>query len=88
VLIIKQTRPVVIPVVINGFWKAFNKTGLKLKKKGTRLTVKFKEPLAIDYDAGAETILAQIMDAIEQSKKFMTPSVAEGKKEEGVADGR
>ena len=72
VLIMKQTRPVVIPVVINGFWKAFNKTGLKLRKKGTLLTVKFKEPLEIDYDAPSENILAQIMDAIEQSKKFMT----------------
>jgi 1-acyl-sn-glycerol-3-phosphate acyltransferase len=70
-LIIKQTRPVVIPVVINGFWKAFNKTGLGLRKKRTLLTVKFKEPLEIDYDAPTENILAQIMDAIEQSKKFM-----------------
>jgi len=72
VLIMKQSRPVVIPVVINGFWKAFNKTGLKLRKKGTLLTVKFKEPLEIDYDAPSESILAQIMDAIEQSKRFMS----------------
>ena len=71
VLIIKQTRPVVIPVVINGFWKAFNKTGLGLRKKRTLLTVRFKEPLEIDYDAPSENILAQIMDAIEQSKRFM-----------------
>ena len=33
VLIIKQNKPIVIPVVINGFWRAFNKTGLKLEKK-------------------------------------------------------
>ncbi|HZI54794.1 MAG TPA: lysophospholipid acyltransferase family protein [Chitinophagaceae bacterium] len=72
VLIMKQSRPVVIPVVINGFWKAFNKTGLKLRRKGTLLTVKFKEPLEIDYDAPSEIILAQIMDAIEQSKRFMS----------------
>jgi 1-acyl-sn-glycerol-3-phosphate acyltransferase len=72
VLIIKQTKPVVVPVVINGFWRAFNKTGLKLRKKRTLLTVKFKEPLEIDYNAPSENILAQIMDAIEQSKKFMT----------------
>ena len=70
-LIIKQTKPIVVPVVINGFWRAFNKTGLKFKKKGTQLSVRFKEPLAIDYDAPAEVILSQIMDAIEQSKKFM-----------------
>lgn len=72
VLIIKQKKPIVIPVVINGFWRAFNKTGLKLAKKGTILSVQFKEPLTIDYDARSEDILAQIMDAIEQSKKYMT----------------
>jgi 1-acyl-sn-glycerol-3-phosphate acyltransferase len=70
-LIIKQTKPIVVPVVINGFWRAFNKKGLKFKKKGTQLSVRIKEPLAIDYDAQADVILSQIMDAIEQSKKFM-----------------
>jgi 1-acyl-sn-glycerol-3-phosphate acyltransferase len=70
-LIIKQNKPVVVPVVINGFWRAFNKKGLKFKKKGVLLSVTFKEPLVIDYDAPAETILQQIMDAIEQSKTFM-----------------
>src|SRR5580692_12815435 len=70
-LIIKQNRPVVVPVVIGGFWRAFNKKGLKFKKKGTQLSVRFKEPLTIDYDASPEAILEQIMDSIEQSKKFM-----------------
>jgi 1-acyl-sn-glycerol-3-phosphate acyltransferase len=70
-LIIKRNKPIVVPVVINGFWQAFNKKGLKFKKKGIQLTVSFKEPLTIDYDAPAEKILAQIMDAIEQSKSFM-----------------
>lgn len=70
-LIIKQNKPVVIPVVINGFWRAFNKTGLKFKKKGTILSVTFKEPLIIDYDLPTETITAQLMDAIGQSKKYM-----------------
>jgi 1-acyl-sn-glycerol-3-phosphate acyltransferase len=69
--IIKQHRPVVIPVVINGYWRAFNKKGLKFKKKGTRLSVTFKAPLQIDYNDSTENILAVVMDAIEQSKKFM-----------------
>lgn len=70
-LIIKQNKPIVIPVVINGFWRAFNKQGLKFRKKGTLLSVRFKPPLVIDYEARTEDILAQIMDAIEQSKQFM-----------------
>lgn len=70
-MIIKQVRPVVIPVVINGFWRAFNKTGLKFKKKGSQLSVTFKAPLVIDYEAPAEHILDQIMDAIEQSRQYM-----------------
>jgi 1-acyl-sn-glycerol-3-phosphate acyltransferase len=70
-LIIKMNKPVVIPVVINGFWRAFDKKGLKMKKKGINLTVKFKAPLDIDYDAPADEIMEQVMDAIEQSKKFM-----------------
>lgn len=69
--IIKHHKPVVVPVLISGFWRAFNKKGLKFKKKGTLLTVTFKEPLQIDYNDTTENILATVMDAIEQSKKFM-----------------
>jgi 1-acyl-sn-glycerol-3-phosphate acyltransferase len=69
--IIKHTHPIVVPVVINGFWRAFNKKGLKFKKTGSILSVKFKEPLELDYNSPAEVILEQVMDAIEQSKKFM-----------------
>ena len=69
--IIRMNRPIVVPVVINGFWRAFDKKGLKFKKKGVLLSVRFKEPMNIDYDAPVETILSQVMDAIEQSKPFM-----------------
>jgi 1-acyl-sn-glycerol-3-phosphate acyltransferase len=71
--IIKYTRPLVIPVVIEGFSTAFDKKGMKLKKKGTHLTITFKDPLPVNYDDSTENILEQIMDAIEQSKKFMPP---------------
>lgn len=69
--IIKLARPVVIPVVIQGFWRAFNKKGLKFKKKGIALSVTFKPPLPINYDDAPEVILSQVMEAIEQSKKHM-----------------
>ncbi len=69
--IIKHSQPTVVPVVINGFWRAFNKKGLKFKKKGSILSVRFKEPMIIDYTQPVEIILEEIMDAIEQSKRFM-----------------
>jgi 1-acyl-sn-glycerol-3-phosphate acyltransferase len=69
--IIKNNQPIVIPVVINGFWRAFTKKGLTFKKVGTPLTVRFKAPLVIDYTDSVEVILNQVMDAIEQSKEFM-----------------
>ena len=69
--IIKHHKPIVVPVIISGFWRAFNKKGLKFKKKGSLLSVTFKEPLLIDYNDSAENILTSVMDAIDQSKKFM-----------------
>jgi len=69
--IIKETKPVVVPVVINGFWRAFNKKGLRMKKRGSLLSVTFKPPLDIDYSASTESILEKVMDAIEQSRQYM-----------------
>lgn len=69
--IIKEMQPIVIPVVINGFWRAFNRKGLAFKKRGTILSVRFKEPLHINYNDSVEMILEVVMDAIEQSKKYM-----------------
>lgn len=68
--IIKHHKPIVIPVVINGFDKAFNKKGLKLKEKGTLLTVQFKKPLGLTYDETVDEILEKVMDAIEQSETY------------------
>jgi 1-acyl-sn-glycerol-3-phosphate acyltransferase len=69
--IIKQNQPIVVPIIISGFWRAFNKKGLKFKKRGTLLSVTIKDPLVIDYNDSIENILEQVMDAIEQSKKYM-----------------
>jgi len=69
--IIKNNQPIVVPVVINGFWRSFNKKGLVFKKKGSLLSVRFKEPMVIDYTQPVEEILNQVMEAIEQSKEYM-----------------
>lgn len=68
--LIKEIQPIVIPVVVDGFRRAFDKKGLFLKKKGVTLNIRFKEPLDIDYDASAQHILMQIMEAIEQSEEY------------------
>jgi len=67
--LIKLSKPVVIPVIIDGFSTAFNKQGLKFKKRGTLLTVRFKESLPVDYDAPVEEILDQVMTAIGQKRQ-------------------
>ena len=72
--IIKNNHPIVVPVVINGFWRAFSKTGLSFKKKGAQLSIRFKEPLVIDYSKPVDEILDQVMHAIEQSKEYMLKS--------------
>jgi 1-acyl-sn-glycerol-3-phosphate acyltransferase len=84
--IIKHCKPIVVPVVIQGFWRAFNKKGLKFKRKGTLLSVTFKPPLNINFDDSAEDILLQVMEAIEQSKEHMLQGAHHWKtKEESVA---
>ncbi len=72
--IIKKYQPIVIPVTINGFRRAFDKKGLFLKKRGVTLEVKFKAPLALNYEEDSDVILDQIMKAIEQSDEFKNPN--------------
>ena len=69
--LIKEHRPIVVPITIDGFRRAFDKKGLTVKKRDSRLLMKIYEPLVIDYDAPAQEILDQIMYAIRQSPEFM-----------------
>jgi 1-acyl-sn-glycerol-3-phosphate acyltransferase len=65
--IILQNKPIVVPVVINGFRRAFNKTGLKYKKRNTELNVKFKKPIYFDDNQSLEDITLIVQNIIEQS---------------------
>lgn len=65
--IIKENNPIVVPVVINGFRRAFNKTGLGYKKRNTVLTVVFKEPIQFDENLTVEEITEQVKNIIEQN---------------------
>lgn len=71
--LIKEYQPIVIPVVVNGFRRAFNKKGLLMKKRGCTLDVTIKPQLDIDYDGDAQEIMNSIMEAIEQSERYYTP---------------
>lgn len=70
--LIRQSHAIVVPIVIKGFNIAFHKKSLKLMKKGTELSVNIKPPLDINYDDSLDAILAQVMDAIEQSDSWKT----------------
>lgn len=64
--LIKENAPVVVPIVINGFRRAFDKKGLRFKKRNTLLTVKIKPPLAISPDDSVDDIVDKVRRAIEQ----------------------
>ena len=70
--IIKQYRPLVVPVVIDGFRRSFDKKGLRIKKKDILQSMVIKYPLDIDYDNDSvEEILEKIELAIEQHPSFL-----------------
>lgn len=62
--LIKQFRPIVVPVRLSGLREAFDKTGFKLRKTGVELGIRYGRPLDIDYDAPAAAILGTVMAAI------------------------
>ncbi|TXI87728.1 MAG: 1-acyl-sn-glycerol-3-phosphate acyltransferase [Chryseobacterium sp.] len=70
--IIKEHKPIVIPVVIDGFRRAFDKKGIYIKKKGVEPTMRFKPALEIDYEnETTDQIMAKVMTAIEQTPEFL-----------------
>ena len=70
--IIKRYKPIVIPIVIDGFRRSFDKKGLMIKKKGILQSMIIKEPLEIDYEnESIDSILKKIQMAIEQDTSFL-----------------
>lgn len=76
--IIKQHRPIVIPIVIDGFRRSFDKKGLRIKKKGIQQSFTIKKPLEIEYDNDTiEEIVEKVEFAIEQHPSFLKVVPAE-----------
>ena len=70
--IIKTYKPVVVPIVIDGFRRSFDKKGLSIKRKNVLQSMVIKEPLEIDYDnEPIEEIVKKIEYAIEQHPSFL-----------------
>jgi hypothetical protein len=64
--LINDHHPIVIPVVINGFRRAFDKKGLRFKKRNTKITVQFKAPMHFAPDESVESMVERVTQAIEQ----------------------
>ncbi|RSK39140.1 lysophospholipid acyltransferase family protein [Mangrovimonas spongiae] len=70
--IIKQYKPIVVPIVIDGFRRSFDKKGLRIKKKNILQSMEIKNPLDIDYDnESVADIVEKIEYAIEQHSSFL-----------------
>ena len=70
--IIKKHKPIVIPIVIDGFRRSFDKKGLVIKKRNVLQSMVIKAPLEIDYEnEEIADIVTKIEYAIEQHPSFL-----------------
>ena len=70
--LIKTYKPVVVPIVIDGFRRSFDKKGLVIKKRNVLQSMVIKEPLEIDYEnEDVKDIVKKIEFAIEQHPSFL-----------------
>ena len=86
--IIKTCKPIVIPIVIDGFRRAYDKKGLMIKKRNVLQSMVIKQPLEIDYENDTvDEIVKKIEFGIEQHPSFLKViSVEEYKKQEEELD--
>lgn len=76
--IIKKFQPIVVPIVIDGFRRSFDKKGIMIKKRGILQTMEIKAPLDIDYKSETvDDIILKIQIAIEQHPSFLKVIPAE-----------
>lgn len=70
--LIKKYKPIVIPIVVDGFRRSFDKKGVVVKKKNVNQSLRIKPPLQIDYeDHSVEDIIEMVQYAIEQHPSFI-----------------
>ncbi|WP_238786137.1 lysophospholipid acyltransferase family protein [Blattabacterium cuenoti] len=77
--VIRKYNPIVVPIVIDGFQKAYDKKGIRIKKKGVLQKMKFKKPIQLDLKKETtDSIMKKIMDSIEQSPKYRRYKLDQG----------
>lgn len=70
--IIKKNKPIVVPVVIDGFRRSFDRKGLRIKKRNILQSMHIKPPMEIDYENDTvEEIVEALQFAIEQHPSFL-----------------
>jgi len=70
--IIKTYKPIVIPIVIDGFRRSFDKKGLLIKKRGVLQSMVIKKPMEIDYENDTiEEIVKKVEIEIEQDPTLL-----------------
>ena len=70
--IIKKYNPIVVPIVIDGFRRSFDKKGIRIKKRNILQSMEIKKPLDIDYEnESVASIVEKIEYAIEQHPSFL-----------------
>ncbi|MGV7107785.1 lysophospholipid acyltransferase family protein [Flavobacterium sp. U410] len=85
--IILQHKPIVVPIVIDGFRRSFDRKGLRIKKKGILQSFVIKEPLQIDYETETvESLVEKIEFAIEQHPSLLKVIPAEVIEEQAKLD--
>ncbi|UMB55017.1 1-acyl-sn-glycerol-3-phosphate acyltransferase [Lutibacter sp. A64] len=70
--IIKTYKPVVVPIVIDGFRRSFDKKGLLIKKRNILQSMVIKPPMEIDYEnETVDEIVKRIEIEIEQDPTML-----------------
>ena len=70
--LIKTYKPTVIPIVIDGFRRSFDKKGLMIKKRNILQSMVIKKPMNIDYDnETVDEIVKRIEFEIEQDPDML-----------------
>lgn len=82
--IIKTYKPIVVPIVIDGFRRAYDKKGLMIKKRNVLQSMVIKPPMEIDYEnETVEEIVKRLEFEIEQDSSFLKViSIEEYKQQE------